>query len=99
MQEHRRKLTASGAQVGATGACAASARADVYAAAWQEVEAAMRDRQVVGYRDEQRVALLPRSEAERTASGEKGRFGYHPFSNPSSRRNGAIEAHRWLQDV
>ena len=99
MQEHRHKLTASGAHVGATGACAASARADVYAAAWQEVEAAMRDRQVVAYRDEQRVALLPRSEAERTTSGGKGRFGYHPFSNPASRRNGAFEAHRLLQDV
>ena len=59
----------------------------------------MRDKQVVGYRDEQRVALLQRSEDRRITCSAEGRFGYHPFSNPSSRRNGALEARRLVADV
>ena len=51
MHEHRKEFAASGAG-------AASRRADIYAAAWDTMEATMRDQQVVGYRDEQRVALL-----------------------------------------
>ena len=99
MHEHREELTASGADAAASGAGAASRRADIYAAAWDKVEATMRDKQVVGYRDEQRVALLQRSEAKRITCGKKGRFGYHPFSNPSSRRTGASEARILLPDV
>ena len=59
----------------------------------------MRDKQVVGYRDEQRVALLQRSKARQITCGAKGRFGYHPTSNPASRRNGASEARILLRDV
>ena len=99
MHEHREELTASGADAAASGAGAASRRADIYAAAWDKVEATMRDKQVVGYRDEQRVALLQRSEAMRITCAEKGRFGYHPFSNPSSRRTGASEARILFPDV
>ena len=59
----------------------------------------MRDKQVVGYRDEQRVALLQRSEARRITCSAEGRFGYHPSSNPASRRTGASEARILLPDV
>ena len=99
MHEHRKELTAPGADAAASGASAASRRADIYAAAWDNVEATMRDKQVVGYRDEQRVALLQRSEARRVTRIEEGRFGDHPTSNPASRRTGASEARIWLPDV
>ena len=59
----------------------------------------MRDKQVVGYRDEQRVALLHRSKAKRITCSEERRFGYHPISNPASRRTGASEARILLPDV
>ena len=59
----------------------------------------MRDKQVVGYRDEQRVALLHRSKARRITCCAEGRFGYHPISNPASRRTGASEARILLPDV
>ena len=77
MHEHRDAV--SGAGSAASGAGAASRRADIYAAAWDKVEATMRDSQVVGYRDEQRVALLQRSEARRTTCSEEGRLGYQPI--------------------
>ena len=59
----------------------------------------MRVKEVVGYRDEQRVALVHRSKARRITCGEEGRFGYHPISNPASRRTGASEARMLLPDV
>ena len=59
----------------------------------------MRGKQVVGYRDEQRVALLHRSKARRITCCAEGRFGYHPISNPASRRTGASEARILLPDV
>ena len=71
----------------------------MYAAAWGKVAATMRDKQVVGYRDEQRVALLQRSEARQITCSAEGRFGYHPISNPASRRAGASEARILLRDV
>ena len=99
MHEHREELTVPSADAAASGASAASRRADIYAAAWDKVEATMRDKQVVGYRDEHRVALLHRSEARRITCSEEGRFGYHPISNPASRRTGASEARILLPDV
>ena len=106
MHEHREELTAScagvtasGASAAASGAGAASRRADIYAAAWDKVEATMRDKQVEGHRDEQRVALLQRSEARQITCSAEGRFGYHPISNPASRRTGASEARILLRDV
>ena len=92
MHEHREEFAASGADAADSGAGAANRRADIYAAAWDKVEAKMRDKQVVGYRDEERVALLQRSEARRITCSAEGRFGYHPISNPASRRTGASEA-------
>ena len=92
MHEHREELTVPSADAAASGASVASRRADIYAAAWDKVEATMRDKQVVGYRDEQRVALLHRSKARRITCCAEGRFGYHPISNPASRRTGASEA-------
>ena len=59
----------------------------------------MRDKQVVGYRDEKRVALLQRSEARQITCSAEGRCGYHPISNPASRRTGASEARILLRDV
>ena len=50
----------------------------------------MRDKQVVGYR---------RSKARRITCCAEGRFGYHPISNPASRRTGASEARILLPDV
>ena len=91
MQEHQKELAAPGAD--------ASRRADIYAAAWASVEAKFVNSQVVGFRDERRVALLPRCEATRLTGGSKGRFGYHTFSNPASRRTGAAEASQLLQDM
>ena len=88
MHEHREELTVPSADAAASGASVASRRADIYAAAWDKVEAKMRDKQVVGYRDEERVALLQRSEASQSIREREGRFGYHPFSNPASRRTG-----------
>jgi len=99
MHEHREELTVPSADAAASGASAASRRADIYAAALDKVEATMRDKQVVGYRDEHRVALLQRSEARRITCSEEGRFGYHPISNPASRRTGASEARILLPDV
>ena len=99
MHEHREELTVPSADAAASGASVASRRADIYAAAWDKVEATMRDKQVVGYRDEQRVALLHRSKARRITCSEEGRFGYHPISNPASRRTGASEARILLPDV
>ena len=99
MHEHREELTVPSADAAASGASVASRRADIYAAAWDKVEATMRDKQVVGYRDEQRVALLHRSKARRITCCAEGRFGYHPISNPASRRTGASEARILLPDV
>ena len=99
MHEHREEFAASGADAADSGAGAANRRADIYAAAWDKVEAKMRDKQVVGYRDEERVALLQRSEARQSIRERKGRFGYHPYSNPASRRTGASEARILLTDV
>ena len=70
MHEHREELTVPGADAAASGASVASRRADIYAAAFYNVEATMRDNQVVGYRDEQRVALLQRSDARRVTRSE-----------------------------
>ena len=99
MHEHREELAVAGADAAASGAGAASRRADIIAAAWQKVEATMRDKQVVGYRDEQRVALLQPSEARRITCSAEWRFGNHPISNPASRRTGASEVRILLRDV
>ena len=45
------------------------------------------------------MGLLPRCYAQRLTGASKGRFGYHPFSNPASRTTGAMEAAKLLEDM
>jgi hypothetical protein len=74
-------------------------RADIFLEAWDAMEVEMSEQQVVGYRGECRVDLLPRAIAKRATGKSRGRFGYHPYSNPGSRRTGAQEVRRLLDDV
>ena len=74
-------------------------RADMLLQAFNEMGKEMEPRQVVGFREERRVDLLLRSESKRLLGGSKGCFGYHPYSNPASRRTGAQEFHRLLPDI
>ena len=74
-------------------------RADILLAAFNEMEVAMGPYQVVGFREERRVDLLLRSEAKRLIRDSGGRFGYHPYSNPASRRTGAHEFQTLLPDI
>ena len=74
-------------------------RADIYLEAWGAMEVDMSSQQVVGYRGECRVDLLPRAIAKRATGKSRGRFGYHPYSNLGSRRTGAQEVRILLEDV
>ena len=74
-------------------------RADIYLEAWGAMEVDMSSQQVVGYRGERRVDLLPRAIAKRLVGQTRGRFGYHPYSNPSSRRTGGQDVRKLLEDV
>ena len=55
--------------------------------------------QVVGQRTLQTVELLTRAEAKKIINTADGRFGYHPYMNPASRRTGAQEFERLLPDL
>ena len=59
----------------------------------------MSSRQVVGHRDLHTVELLTRAEAKKITSSAEGRFGYHPYMNPASRRTGAQEFQKLLPDL
>ena len=77
----------------------AGGRARILANAWRAMENEMHPRQVVGHRDLQTVELLARSEAKKLTGCAKGRFGYHPYQNPASRRTGAQEIAILLPDI
>ena len=77
----------------------AKERARMLENAWRAIERAMSSRQVVGHRALQTVELLSRAEAKKMTSGAAGRFGYHPYMNPASRRTGAQEFELLLPDL
>ena len=74
-------------------------RADMLLHAFNEMSKEMGPRHVVGSREACRVDLLFRSESKGVLGGSKGCFGYHPYSNPASRRTGAQEFHILLPDM
>ena len=74
-------------------------RADILQEAWDAMEVEMSEYQVVGFRRECRVDLLLRSEAKRVVGKAKDCFGYHPYSNPASRRTGSQEVSILLADL
>ena len=74
-------------------------RAQIVKGAYDSMTLAMRDYQVVGFQRERRVELLPRSESKRLCSARKNTYGYHPYSNPSSRRTGDKEFSILADDV
>ena len=55
--------------------------------------------QVVGHRSLQTVELLTRAEAKKITSTADGRFGYHPYMNPASRKRGDQEFELLLPDL
>ena len=67
----------------------AEGRARILANAWRAMEMEMSPLQVVGHRDLRKVELLTRAEAKKITGTAQGRFGYHPYMNPASRRTGA----------
>ena len=77
----------------------AEGRARILANAWCAMEIEMSPRQVVGHRTLRTVELLTRSEARKITGSAVGRFGYHPYMNPASRRTGAQEFNRLLPDL
>ena len=89
--EHLPKLTAAAA------AGAHDHRASIYQEAFDHMRRFMDPYQVIGYRDDREVKLVLRSEAK--TSYATGCFGYHPYSNPESRRTGRHECEILLQDV
>ena len=56
-------------------------------------------RQVVGHRAKRTVELLTRAEAKKITNTAEGRFGYHPYMNPASRRTGGQQFQRLLPDL
>ena len=78
---------------------AAYRRARILANAWRAMERTMCRRQVVGHRAKRTVELLTRAEARKITSTAGGRFGYHPYMNPASRRTGAQEFDILLPDL
>ena len=77
----------------------AKERARMFANAWRAMEREMSSHQVVGHRDLHTVELLTRAEAKKITSTAEGRFGYHPYMNPASRRTGAQEFEILLPDL
>ena len=77
----------------------ANERARILENAWRAMERKMSSRQVVGQRTLRSVDLLTRAEAQKITSGAEGRFGYHPYMNPASRRTGAQQFQRLLPDL
>ena len=77
----------------------AKERARMFANAWRAMEREMSPHQVVGHRDLHTVELLTRAEAKKITSTAEGRFGYHPYMNPASRRTGAQEFEILLPDL
>ena len=67
--------------------------------AWTAMSVKMANYQVVGFRGECKVALVLRTEAKRLVVKTRGRFGYHPFSNPASRRTGIHDFNVLLPDL
>ena len=67
----------------------AEGRARILANAWRAMEVEMCPLQVVGHRTLRTVELLARPEAKKIIGSAVGRFGYHPYKNPASRRTGA----------
>ena len=59
----------------------------------------MSSREVVGLRTLRTVELLTRAGAKKITNSAKGRFGYHPYMNPASRRTGAQEFELLLPDL
>ena len=76
-------------------------RADIVQEAWDAMVVEMIPYQVVGFRLESRVDLLLRSDAQSLTGVKNGKecFGYHPYSNPASRRNGSQEVNLLLADL
>ena len=76
-------------------------RADIVQEAWDAMVVEMIPYQVVGFRLESRVDLLLRSDAQSLTGVKNGKecFGYHPYSNPASRRNGSQEVSLLLADL
>ena len=77
----------------------AKVRARMLENAWRAMEREMSSRQVVGHRDLHKVELLTRAAAKKITSRAAGRFGYHAYMNPASRRTGAQEFAILLPDL
>jgi hypothetical protein len=77
----------------------AEGRARILANAWHAMEMEMSPLQVVGHRDLRKVELLTRAQARKITGTAQGRFGYHPYMNPASRRTGAQEFQKLLPDL
>ena len=77
----------------------AEGRARILANAWRAMGTEMSSRQVVGHRTLRTVELLTRAEAKKITGSAVGRFGYHPYMNPASRRTGAQEFDVLLPDL
>ena len=72
-------------------------RAEILKEALDIMQPLMDPYMVVGNRDQCRVELVHRSVAK--TGSDIGCFGYHPYSNPASRRTGDDECRILLQDV
>ena len=77
----------------------AKGRARMLENAWRAMVRKMAPRQVVGHRTLRTVELLSRAEAKKITSVAEGRFGYHPYMNPASRRTGGQQFARLLPDL
>ena len=73
------------------------ARADMLQIAWGDMVKRMSDYQVVTQNTD--VLLMHRNDAKKLGGISDGVYKYHPFMNPSSRRNGTHHFESLLEDL
>ena len=74
-------------------------RSEIIEKALQSMTNRMADFQVVGFRTEHKVELMPRTESKRLKANAADVFRYHPFMNPSSRTSAEKDIQLLLDDM
>ena len=77
----------------------APGRCEIIENALQSMTRRMADYQVVGFRMEQKLELMRRTDSKRLNAKARDVFRHHPFMNPSSRRSAEQNVRLLLDDV
>lgn len=77
----------------------ASGRCEIIENALQSMTQEVAGFQVVGFRSQQKLELMRRSESKTLDAKPNDAFRYHPFMNPSSRTSTAINVRLLLGDM